>query len=57
MFLKLDPDGGLKKVRTPAALRKYGRIRTIVDGPGSVIYVTTDNGNGGDSILAVHPRS
>ena len=56
IFLKLDPDGDLAKVRTPPALRKWGRIRTVVDGPGSTIYVTTDNGDGHDSILAVHPR-
>ncbi|WP_244928876.1 PQQ-dependent sugar dehydrogenase [Nocardioides sp. W7] len=45
----------LLNVRVPDALRRYGRIRTIVDGPGSVIYVTTDNG-GDDAILAVRPK-
>ncbi len=56
VFLKLKQTAEVRKVRTPAALRDYGRIRTIVDGPGSVIYVTTDNGDGNDAILAVRPR-
>ena len=55
VFIKLSKDGKLLGTRTPDALRRYGRIRTVVDGPGSVAYVTTDNGNGQDAILAVHP--
>jgi hypothetical protein len=39
----------------PAALRQYGRLRTVVDGRGSVVYVPTDNGGGHDAILAVRP--
>lgn len=46
----------LGKVRVPAALRQHGRIRTVVDGPGAVLFVATDNGNGEDAILAVRPR-
>jgi glucose/arabinose dehydrogenase len=56
VFLKITDAANLKKVRAPAALRQFGRIRTIVDGPRSVIYVTTDNGGGNDYILAVHPK-
>jgi glucose/arabinose dehydrogenase len=56
LFLQLSASGKLQKVRVPGALRTYGRIRTVVDGPGSVAYVTTDNGNGNDAILAVRPR-
>ncbi len=56
LFLQLSPAGDLRKVRVPAALRAFGRIRTVVDGPGSVAYVTTDNGNGDDAILVVRPR-
>lgn len=56
VFLQLSSSGKLEKVRVPAALREFGRIRTVVDGPGSVAYVTTDNGNGGDAILVVRPR-
>lgn len=47
----------LLNVRVPDALRQYGRIRTVVDGPGSVLYVTTDNGGGRDTILAVRPAA
>ena len=56
LFLKISPKGKLLGVRVPPALKKYGRIRTVVDGPGSVFYVTTDNGNGDDAILRVRPR-
>ena len=56
LFLKLSDAGKLKSVRVPAALRQFGRIRTVVDGPGSVVYVTTDNGGGNDAILVVRPR-
>ena len=56
LFLQLSRSGMLQKVRVPAAMRQHGRIRTVVDGPGSVAYVTTDNGNGNDAILVVRPR-
>jgi glucose/arabinose dehydrogenase len=56
VFLDLTKAGKLRKARTPAALRRFGRIRTVVDGPGSLIYLTTDNGSGNDAILAVRPR-
>lgn len=45
----------LVRVRVPGVLQRYGRIRTVVDGPGSVLYVTTDNGGGADAILKVRP--
>ncbi|MDI6912222.1 PQQ-dependent sugar dehydrogenase [Nocardioides sp.] len=56
LFLQLSASGRLQRVRVPAALREHGRIRTVVDGPGSVAYVLTDNGNGNDAILVVRPR-
>ena len=57
LFLTFSRAGQLRHVRVPAALHnKYGRIRTVVDGPGSVFYVTTDNGGGNDVILKVRPR-
>ena len=56
LFLTISANGRLRHVRVPPALRKFGRIRTVVDGPGSVFYVTTDNGSGNDAILAVRPR-
>lgn len=57
LFLTLSQKGKLLGVRVPPALKsKYGRIRTVVDGPGNVFYVTTDNGGGNDVILAVRPK-
>ncbi|MBI2244061.1 MAG: PQQ-dependent sugar dehydrogenase [Nocardioides sp.] len=56
LFLQLSASGRLQRVRVPAALRQHGRIRTVVDGPGSIAYITTDNGNGNDAILVVRPR-
>jgi glucose/arabinose dehydrogenase len=56
LFLTISAKGRLLHVRVPPALRQFGRIRTVVDGPGSVFYVTTDNGGGDDAILAVRPR-
>jgi glucose/arabinose dehydrogenase len=56
LFLSFDRSGRLTRTRVPAALRQHGRIRTVVDGPGPVLYVTTDNGDGHDAILAVRPR-
>jgi glucose/arabinose dehydrogenase len=56
LFLTFSKSGTLQRVRVPAALRQYGRIRTVVDGPASSFYVTTDNGGGTDVILRVRPR-
>lgn len=56
VFLKLSAAGKLRRVKVPVALKHAGRLRTVVDGPGSVIYVPTDNGGGRDAILAVRPR-
>ncbi|WP_345529212.1 PQQ-dependent sugar dehydrogenase [Nocardioides endophyticus] len=56
LFLTLSKSGTLKRVQVPDALRRYGRIRTVVDGPASSFYVTTDNGGGTDVILRVRPR-
>ena len=56
LFLTLSKAGKLQRVHVPAPLRQYGRIRTVVDGPGSSFYVTTDNGGGTDAILRVRPR-
>jgi aldose sugar dehydrogenase len=55
LFLTLTPQGKLRRVHVPAELRRFGRIRTVVDGPGSTFYVTTDNGGGSDAILRMRP--
>ncbi len=56
VFLTLSKAGKLRNVQVPAGLRRFGRLRTVVDGPGSVFYLTTDNGGGNDAIIAVRPR-
>lgn len=56
VFLKLSKAGKLRDVHVPDGLRRFGRVRTVVDGPGPVFYLTTDNGGGNDAIIAVRPR-
>ena len=56
VFTKKFTDYDEVVVHAPAELRSFGRIRTVVDGPGSSFYVTTDNGGGSDAILLVRPR-
>ncbi|KQW43989.1 hypothetical protein ASC77_21590 [Nocardioides sp. Root1257] len=56
LFLTFSKAGKLQRVKVPAALRQFGRIRTVVDGPGSTFFVTTDNGSGTDAILRVRPK-
>ena len=41
--------------RVPAALRKYGRLRTITQAPDGDLLITTSNGGGNDVILRVTP--
>ena len=54
LFLSSTPTATCEGAH-PSGAAKCGRIRTVVDGPGPTTYVTTDNGGGDDSILAVHP--
>ncbi|WP_435741725.1 PQQ-dependent sugar dehydrogenase [Nocardioides sp. SYSU DS0663] len=56
LFLRFDRRGRLKGERVPAALRSYGRIRSVVSAPGGDLLLTTDNGGGRDRVLRVSPR-
>jgi len=56
LFLKFNSAGRLLRVRTPAALRSYGRLRSVTRIAGGDLLVTTANGGGVDKILRVHPR-
>jgi glucose/arabinose dehydrogenase len=56
LFIKFSSTGKLKSTRAPQALRKYGRLRSITNGPNGSLFITTDNGGGDDSILVVRPR-
>jgi glucose/arabinose dehydrogenase len=56
LFLRFDTKGRLEGVRAPVALRGYGRLRSVSNGPGGSLLVTTDNGGGEDVVLRVRPR-
>ena len=42
-------------VTVPDVLRRYGRLRSVTQVGGNLL-ITTDNGNGNDVVLRVHPR-
>ncbi len=56
LFLKFDAKGRLKNARAPQALRQYGRLRSVTNGPNGSLLITTDGVAGGDSVLLVRPR-
>ena len=56
LFLKFDAKGRLKSARAPRALRQYGRLRSVTNGPNGSLLITTDGVAGGDSVLLVRPR-
>ena len=56
LFLKFDAKGRLKSARAPRALRQYGRLRSVTNGPNGSLLITTDGVSGGDSVLLVRPR-
>lgn len=56
LFLQFGRKGKLQKVRVPYALKHSGRLRSITQAPNGDLLITTDNGNGNDVVLRVHPR-
>jgi glucose/arabinose dehydrogenase len=57
-ILRFGADGGFVRMWRPAALDgTYGRLRSVVLGPGNALYVTTSNGAGEDRILRVTPTT
>lgn len=48
--------GTVRDVRAPAALRRFGRLRSVTVAPGGDLLVTTSNGGGRDVVLRVSPR-
>jgi len=54
-LLELDDQGKLKSESVLFA-GEFGRIRSAVQGPFSNLYLTTDNGKGGDKIIRISPR-
>jgi len=56
LFLTFDASGNLVRQRVPAALSRYGRLRTFTQAPDGALLVTTSNGGGNDVILRVTPK-
>jgi aldose sugar dehydrogenase len=57
LALRLDEEGALLEAfRVPELEDEYGRIRDVEQGDDGALYVTTDNGSGGDLLLRVMPR-
>ena len=57
MFMRFDASGVYSDMRTPAALRKFGRLRSVTSLPNGDLLVTTSNGDGHDAVLRVRPRT
>lgn len=57
MFMRFDSKGKFHGMRAPAALRKYGRLRSVSRLPNDDLMVTTANADGHDSVLRVSPKS
>lgn len=55
LFLRFDAAGRLESVRSPAALRRLGRLRSVTSTPSGALLVTTDNG-ARDRVVRVTPR-
>jgi glucose/arabinose dehydrogenase len=55
LFMKFSRRGELRWVRRPAALQRFGRLRSVTNAPGGALLVTTSNGSD-DRVLRVSPR-
>ena len=40
----------------PEALTRFGRLRSVTNGPNGSLLITTNGVTGGDSVLLVRPR-
>ena len=56
MFMHFDRNGNFVGMRTPPALTRFGRLRSVTNLPNGDLLVTTSNGDGKDSVLRVHPN-
>ncbi|CAA9306219.1 MAG: PQQ-dependent oxidoreductase, gdhB family [uncultured Friedmanniella sp.] len=54
-LLFLDRDGDVTSTRTVPGADRFGRIRTLQQGPDGLLYLTTSNGGGQDRIVRVTP--
>ncbi|MET0840154.1 MAG: PQQ-dependent sugar dehydrogenase, partial [Marmoricola sp.] len=57
LFMRFGDAGRFLGVRTPPALTRFGRLRSITNAPNGDLLVTTSNGGGRDSVLRVRPRT
>jgi glucose/arabinose dehydrogenase len=55
LFLRFDDAGRLESVHRPAALQRFGRLRSVTSTRNGSLLVTTDNGDR-DRVLRVSPR-
>lgn len=55
LFMKFDSFGNHLWTRTPPALTRFGRLRSVTRGPNNNLLVTTSNGTE-DVVLRVRPR-
>ncbi|GAA1827649.1 PQQ-dependent sugar dehydrogenase [Microlunatus capsulatus] len=54
-LLFLDKGGKVTSTRTVPGADRFGRIRTLQQGPDGLLYLTTSNGGGKDRIIRVTP--
>jgi glucose/arabinose dehydrogenase len=54
-LLFLDKAGKVTSTRTVPGADRFGRIRTLQQGPDGLLYLTTSNGGGKDRIIRVTP--
>ncbi len=54
-LLFLDRAGTVTSTRLMPGADRFGRIRTVQQGPDGLLYLTTSNGNGQDKIIRVTP--
>lgn len=55
LFMKFDSSGNHLWTRTPPALTRFGRLRSVTRAPNNNLLVTTSNGTN-DVVLRVRPR-
>jgi glucose/arabinose dehydrogenase len=56
IFMKFDKAGKLLWTKMPAALKTFGRLRSVTVAPNGDLLITTSNGATKDSVLRVHPK-
>ncbi|MCD4535486.1 PQQ-dependent sugar dehydrogenase [Nocardioides sp. cx-169] len=57
LFLTFDATGKLVRKRVPAALTRFGRLRSVTVAPNGDLLITTDADRGKGAVLRVRPAS